>query len=123
MKLVKKVNEPWFSLIAMGFKTCEGRLCKGDFSRLKIGDKIQWTNDSLGFDRKVETTVLDLIEYDNFAKYLQAETIASTLPAYGMNTYKQAISVYRMFYTAEQEKEHGVLAIMSSSRFKKRFLQ
>lgn len=114
MKLVKKVNEPWFSLIAMGFKTCEGRLFKGDFSRLKVGDQIQWTNDSLGFDRKVETTVVDLIEYDNFAKYVQTETIAATLPAYGIHTYKQAVSVYKKYYTAEQEKEHGVLAIRLS---------
>ncbi len=114
MKLIKKVNEPWFTLIGMGLKTSEGRLCKGDFSRLGVGDKIQWTNDSLGFVRKIETEVVKIVKYPSFAKFVQGETITSTLPAHGVNTYKQAVDVYRMYYTVAQEREHGVLAIRLS---------
>jgi ASC-1-like (ASCH) protein len=36
----KHLSEPWFSLIKIGAKTCEGRLNKGEFSIMKKGDKI-----------------------------------------------------------------------------------
>jgi ASC-1-like (ASCH) protein len=111
MKLTKKVDEPWFTLIAMGLKSVEGRLCKGDFSRLIPGDKISWTNDTLGFDRKVETENVKIVRYTSFSKFIRGETIAATLPAYGVDTIKQAAAVYRFYYTEEQEREFGVLAL------------
>jgi ASC-1-like (ASCH) protein len=36
----KHLSEPWFSLIKIGSKKCEGRLNKGDFSKMKKGDYI-----------------------------------------------------------------------------------
>jgi ASC-1-like (ASCH) protein len=40
----KNLSEPWFSLIKIGLKTCEGRLNKGDFSLMKKGDYIIFEN-------------------------------------------------------------------------------
>ena len=47
----KNVSEPWFSLIKIGAKKCEGRLNKGDFQKMEKGDMIKFTNTELGFDR------------------------------------------------------------------------
>ena len=38
MKYSKHLSEPWFSLIKLNIKTCEGRLNKGDFSNMKEND-------------------------------------------------------------------------------------
>lgn len=34
----KNLSEPWFSLIKLKIKTVEGRLNKGDFAIINIGD-------------------------------------------------------------------------------------
>ena len=33
----KHLSEPWFSLIRIGVKTCEGRLNTGDFAEMEDG--------------------------------------------------------------------------------------
>ena len=38
------LSEPWFTLISLGLKTCEGRLHKHRFKDYKIGDIIKWWN-------------------------------------------------------------------------------
>lgn len=48
----KNLSEPWFSLIKLKIKTVEGRLNKGDFANMNIGDSIVFTNNELGFERK-----------------------------------------------------------------------
>jgi hypothetical protein len=39
----KNLSEPWFSLIKLKIKTVEGRLNKGDFANMNIGDFILFT--------------------------------------------------------------------------------
>ena len=46
-KYVKNLSEPWFSLIHEGEKTIEGRLNKGDFANMVVGDIIVFTNNEL----------------------------------------------------------------------------
>ena len=45
----KNISEPWFSLIKLKIKSVEGRLNKGEFSKMKIGDIIEFSNEELGF--------------------------------------------------------------------------
>jgi ASC-1-like (ASCH) protein len=40
-KYNKSVSEPWFSLISLGIKSIEGRLDKGDFQNMAIGDLVK----------------------------------------------------------------------------------
>ena len=40
MEYKKHLSEPWFSLVKLNIKTIEGRLIKGDFSKMKINDII-----------------------------------------------------------------------------------
>ena len=45
MNYKKHLSEPWFSLINLKNKTIEGRLNKGDFKLMNVGDKITFYND------------------------------------------------------------------------------
>lgn len=67
-------SEPWFSLIKISKKKVEGRLNKGEFSQMKIGDIIQWENDSLGFKRTFITKIKKINHYNNFKDYLETES-------------------------------------------------
>ena len=42
----KNLSEPWFSLIKFRIKMVEGRLNKGDFANMNIGDFILFTKKS-----------------------------------------------------------------------------
>ena len=43
-KYTLSVDEPWFSLISLGLKTIEGRLNKGLFKKMEIGDIVKFTS-------------------------------------------------------------------------------
>lgn len=97
------VQEPYLSFILNGQKTVEGRLNKGTFKDLKVGDKL-----SIGPDEKL-FIVKQINCYDSFKNMIIKEGISNIIP--DKNTIKDAEAVYYKFYTKEQEKEFGVLAI------------
>lgn len=109
--ITKNVSEPWFSLIAAGKKSVEGRLNKGDFAELKKDDVITWTNDQLGFIRKVKTVVVKVNKYTSFYEYLTKEKLNHCLPTHGVDTISKGVKVYRQFYDKSMEKEFGIAAI------------
>ena len=45
----KNLSEPWFSLIKLKIKKVEGRLNKGDFANMNIGDFILFTNNEVTY--------------------------------------------------------------------------
>jgi ASC-1-like (ASCH) protein len=110
------VSEPYFSLIGQGLKTVEGRKNKPPFASLSIGDTITWYNDDIGFRRTVDTRVVAVAVYKTFKAYLQKERLSACLPVYGVNTMAQGVKVYRKFYSAEDERHYGVLAIRLEKR-------
>jgi len=107
----KSVSEPWFSLISDGKKTSEGRLNKGDFSKMKSGDTVIWTNDDLG----VRTRIIDIVRYDTIYEMIKGERLKNVLPDPSIRTIEQGVrEVYRtppVNYTEEKEKNFGVIAI------------
>lgn len=111
MGFTKNVSEPWYTLIASGAKTVEGRLLKGDFVDLKIGTIIVWSNDQLGFTRTHKSVVKSTKRYSTFEKYLRGEGLAKCLPAPGVTSIAKGVSVYRMFYDEKSEAEAGIIAI------------
>ncbi|MFA5000021.1 MAG: ASCH domain-containing protein [Patescibacteria group bacterium] len=97
------VQEPYLSFILNGQKTVEGRLNKGKFKELKVGDKL-----SIGPDEKL--FIVDQINnYDGFRNMIIGEGLKNVIP--DKNTLEEAEAVYYKFYTKEQEKEFGVIAI------------
>ena len=88
MEYKKNLSEPWFSLIKLKIKTCEGRLNKGDFMKMKQGDYIQ------------------------FEEYLKKEKLELCLP--GINKIEEGLSIYYKYYNKEDEKLHKITAIRLS---------
>lgn len=106
--MITHLSEPWFSLIATGLKTVEGRINKGKFASLAIGDIITFYNDDFNH-REISVKVTRKTSYPDFKTYLESETLAHTVP--GQPTIEHGLSVYYKYYTKEQEQEHGIIAI------------
>lgn len=107
----KVVSEPWFTLIRLGLKTVEGRLKKGEFDTMRVGDKIRFVNGDLGFRREVDVVIKGITCYSSFNDYLWSEGLEKTLPGAGIRDIGEALSVYYKYYTKEEEKKYGVIAI------------
>lgn len=100
------VQEPYHSFILSGKKTVEGRLNKGIFASINIGDIIEMEPE------KIQFTVVEKNVYSDFKSMIEKEGIGNVIP--DKQTIEEAVSVYYKFYTEEQEKEFGVVAIKIS---------
>lgn len=107
---IEHLSEPWFSLILLGLKTVEGRKNKGKFKDMKIGETIMWTNSDF-MERKVMTRIIGKDEYPTFEKYLEIEGLDKCLPGMEKFGLEHGLSVYFKYYTKEDEKNYGVVAI------------
>jgi len=103
-----RVSEPWFSLILLGLKTVEGRKNRGLFAQMKVGDIVEWTNDSI-IPRSVQTKITGKAVYPTFREYLETEGLDKCLP--GISEMNDGLSIYYKYFTKEEEKEFGVVAI------------
>ena len=109
-KYIKEISEPWFSLIKLGIKKCEGRLNKGDFLKMKKGDIITFKNDNLGFIRTFNVKITSIHYYDTFKSYLLNEKLDICLP--GIDTIEQGINIYYKYYKKEDEITYKIVAIL-----------
>ncbi len=105
---IETVSEPWFTLISLGLKTVEGRRNKGRFREMKVGDIVQWENNDFA-PRSVNTIITRKAEYSTFKEYLETEGLDKCLP--GIPNIEIGLSVYFKYFTKEDEKEYGVVAI------------
>ena len=101
--LTLNIIEPYVSFILNGQKIIEGRLNKDKFKDLKIGDILL-----IGPARKI-FNIERISIYENFRDMLSKEGVHNVVP--NKDTVEEAVEVYYNFYTKEQEKEFGVLAI------------
>jgi len=104
----KNLSEPWFSLMHCGIKRVEGRLNKGDFANMNIGDFIIFTNNELGFERKLQIKIKHISYYDNFELYLEKETLELCLPT--IYNIEDGLKVYYKYYNKSDEIEYGIKA-------------
>ena len=105
---IENVSEPWFTLISLGLKTVEGRKNKGKFKDMQIGEIIEWTNKDFN-PRSIQTIITKKNAYNTFEEYLNTEKIQNCLP--GITNIEDGLSVYFKYFTKEEEKEFGVIAI------------
>ena len=108
MEYKKHLSEPWFSLVNLKLKTVEGRLNKGDFSKMNVGDTIIFFNNDFDY-REVKVTITKISHYNTFKSYLKTETLKKTLP--GFTNLQKGLNVYYKYFTQEQEKKHKIVAI------------
>lgn len=105
----KNVSEPWFSLMKLGAKKCEGRLNKGDFSNMEKGDYLVFHNTDFGYDRTFRCRITSVHIYPSFELYLMNETLDKCLP--GVDSIAEGVRIYYKYYTPEDEHRYGVRAI------------
>ena len=105
----KSLSEPWFSLIKLGLKTCEGRLKKGDFSNMVVGDYIIFENSDFDIKRTIKVEITDISYYDTFYSYLESETLTKCLP--GIDTLSEGLAVYYKYFSIADEINNGIVAI------------
>ena len=104
MDIIKlNVEEPYLSFILNGQKTIEGRLNKGKFKDLQVGDILLIGQDEKSFI--IERTTI----YKSFREMIEKEGIENVIP--DKDNIDDAEAVYYKFYTKEQEEEFEVLAI------------
>lgn len=103
MSLVSiNVQEPYFSFIKEGKKTVEGRLNKGKFADIEVGD-ICLVNDDF------EVKIIGKRLYKTFQEMIEVEGVEKVIP--DANSVEEVVVVYYKFYTKEKEAEHGVVAL------------
>jgi ASC-1-like (ASCH) protein len=105
----KHLSEPWFSLIKIGAKKCEGRLHKGDFALMKKDDYLLFENNDFNFLRSFRCKITSIHDYNTFENYLEGETLNKCLP--GIDTIQQGVKIYREYYDEEQEAKYKIIAI------------
>jgi len=102
-KITINVQESYKTFILKGIKTVEGRLNKGKFAIIKIGDILEIESEDAIFE------VVGKNIYSNFREMLEKEGIKNAIP--DKDNINDAVDVYRKFFTKEQEKKFGVVAI------------
>ena len=105
----KQLSSPWFDLVCKGKKKVEGRLDKGSFHGMKVGDKIEWYNNDTGKKRKCLTKITKITKYPSFGEMLRKEGVDIVLP--GVEGIRLGVNAYRNYYTVQEENRYGVLAI------------
>lgn len=105
----KHLSEPWFSMIQIGRKLSEGRLCHGDFAEMKPGDTIFFENDDFGYKRCLKVRVNWIKHYDTFEELLEKETLELSLP--GIYTIEEGLKIYRQYYAKEDEEKYKIVCL------------
>lgn len=103
-------------LIQAGLKTIEGRLAKPRFIALKPGDMVSVREDLVrdgkpaGSRPHVAWVVVTHVErFDSFREMLETLGYKKFRPHDA--SIDEALKTYRKFYTAAEEREHGVVAV------------
>ena len=104
----KNLSEPWFSLIKLGLKKVEGRLNKGDFSKMQKDDYIIFENNDFNFVRRIKVKIKYTSHYNTFMRYLRGERLERCLP--GIDTFDEGAKIYYKYYSKKDEDIYKVVA-------------
>ena len=98
------LKQQWFDYIKNQIKTIEGRLNKGIFAKLKVGDTIIFKSKKM----KIITTITYIKKYSNFKTMLKSETLEKVLP--NVESINDGVDIYHQYYSPDDEAKYGVLA-------------
>ncbi len=96
-------SEPYRSFVLNGQKTIEERLNRGKWTQLKKGDILKMRPGNFKF------VIKDIRGYKTFAEMFKNEGLKNVLP--DQIDIKDGVKIYHKYYSAENEKKFGVLAI------------
>lgn len=98
-------EDPWFSLIRKGIKPVEGRKSTHSYKKIKVGDKINFTNGTENF----LAIVTEIREYATIENYLEDVTLEKALP--GIKTVEEGLNIYYQWSSEEKIRQYGFLGI------------
>ena len=77
---------------------------------MKVGDHITFYNSDLGFfEREVTVEIIKIYNYNSFETLLIKKGLSKVLPT--VTSIENGVKVYRNYYSVEDEKKYGILAI------------
>jgi len=102
-----------------GSKTIEGRLGKVKFLKLRVGDKVSLREDIWQNGEIVESVpgqgiilIRQLLYFETFEEMLSSIDFQEIIPR--AQNVNEVLAEYRKYYSPEDEKEYGVVAITFS---------
>lgn len=98
-------DDPWFSYIRQGIKTVEGRKKTHTYKKIKVGDRINFSNGKESF----LANVLEIRTYETLEQYFDDVTLEKALP--GIQTIEEGLNIYLEWTTEEQIKQYGFIGI------------
>lgn len=101
-----KVNEKYYNMLKMGTKTIELRLFDKKRQTIKIGDMIEFSNNS-NLEDRFSAEVINLHFAEDFASLCQKIEYNKA----GFATNESLIKTMKEFYALEKQKEFGVIGI------------
>ncbi len=103
-----KLRKVYYDMIKNGTKIYEGRLNDEKRQLIDVGDVIIFQKEP-DLSESFEAIVKDLIYFDSF------EEMANTLPlekvGFETENAQEVVGIYHQFYSIEDEKKYGVVAI------------
>ena len=99
--------ESYFTFVKNGKKTIEGRIKKGWYKHINLGDHIIIYNKEE--TDNIEVLVKDVRTYFSFKEMLETEPLAKILP--DAESVDHGIKIYKQFYDSKQEKQFEVIAL------------
>ena len=99
------VESPWLDWIAEGRKTYEGRLRKGDWTKVDVGDHIRFEDG----DKLTVVEVIEIISYTSFGVAFN-DLGASLVPIPDI-TREDVVNLYRKYFSDEDVRRYGVVAV------------
>lgn len=85
------INGCALNRIIAGKKTIEGRIKRGIFKQINVGDIIQFYNS----DNKCQAKIINIIEYKNILEYLSCENLDKINPN---KSREEIMKVYKKCY-------------------------
>jgi len=98
-----RVRQPWFDYISLGIKTVEGRLNRGFWKNLNVGEILLFTNGA----NRVERTISGIKIFKDFGEaydHYENKLIPNS-------TREKSIQIYNKIYSDRDINTHGVVCI------------
>jgi len=100
-------DTPWLDWIDNGIKEYEGRLNRGIFKTMKIGDKVIWYDRRS--NKRVKTEIVKLEYYKNFEEAF--DELGNKLVPINNATVEIVNGLYSKYFTKQEIEMSGVVAI------------
>lgn len=99
---VKRINEPWFSLIKNRRKTKGVCLVGSELGKIGVGDIVEFiTGNSC-----IRVKIMDVTRYPTFKEFVSVQGVDECMPGLSM---EDAVVMFHRYVNPRVEKRHGVI--------------